>query len=39
VVADIITSALRKLDLKYPKVTEEQRQALAEARRLLEEEG
>jgi len=38
VVADIVTSALRQLDLKYPKVTEEQRQALVEARRLLEEE-
>ncbi|HYQ91817.1 MAG TPA: polyphosphate kinase 2 family protein, partial [Candidatus Competibacteraceae bacterium] len=38
VVADIVTSALRKLDLRYPKVTEEQRQALAEARRQLEEE-
>lgn len=38
VVADIVTSALRKLDLHYPKVTEEQRQALAEARRQLEEE-
>ncbi len=38
VVADIVTSALRKLDLHYPKVAEEQRQALAEARRRLEEE-
>jgi len=38
VVADIVTSALRKLDLHYPKMTEEQRQALAEARRLLEAE-
>ena len=38
VVADIVTSALRKLDLHYPKVTEAQRQALAEARRRLEEE-
>jgi len=38
VVADIVTSALRKLDLHYPKMGEEQRQALVEARRLLEAE-
>ncbi|MFO1431880.1 MAG: polyphosphate kinase 2 family protein [Candidatus Competibacteraceae bacterium] len=38
VVADIVTSALRKLDLHYPKMTDVQRQALAEARRQLEQE-
>jgi PPK2 family polyphosphate:nucleotide phosphotransferase len=38
VVADILASSIRALNLKYPKVTEEQRQALAEAREKLEEE-
>lgn len=38
VVADIVTSALRKLELHYPKVTEAQRQALADARCRLEAE-
>jgi polyphosphate kinase 2 (PPK2 family) len=38
VVADIITSAIRSLDLKYPEVTDEQREQLAEAKRSLEEE-
>ena len=35
VVADIITTAIRSLDLKYPEVTDEQRRALAEAKRRL----
>ncbi len=38
VVADILISAIQKLDLKYPEVTEEQRQALKEARKQLESE-
>jgi PPK2 family polyphosphate:nucleotide phosphotransferase len=38
VVADIVTSAIRGLDLKYPEVTEEQRKLLAEARTKLAEE-
>ena len=38
VVADVITTAIRSLDLKYPEVTEEKRKALAEAKRRLEEE-
>jgi hypothetical protein len=38
VVADVITTAIRSLDLRFPEVTEEKRKALAEARaRLLEE--
>ena len=38
VVADVITTAIRSLDLRVPEVTEEQRKKLAEARaRLLEE--
>jgi PPK2 family polyphosphate:nucleotide phosphotransferase len=37
-VADILTSTIRALDLQYPEVTEEQRQALAEARKKLENE-
>ena len=36
--ADILTTTLRSLDLRYPEVTEEQRQALAEARKQLEAE-
>jgi PPK2 family polyphosphate:nucleotide phosphotransferase len=35
VVADILTTAIRSLDLRYPEVTAEQRQALAEARKQL----
>jgi PPK2 family polyphosphate:nucleotide phosphotransferase len=38
VVADILTSAIAALDLKYPEVTEQQRQALAVARKRLESE-
>jgi PPK2 family polyphosphate:nucleotide phosphotransferase len=38
VIADILTSSIRSLDLRYPEVTKEQRAALAEARtRLLDE--
>ncbi len=35
VVADVITTTIRSLDLKYPEVTDEQREGLAEARRRL----
>ena len=38
VVADVITTAIRSLDLKYPEVTDEQREFLAEARRRLSDE-
>jgi PPK2 family polyphosphate:nucleotide phosphotransferase len=38
VVADILTSAIRSLDLEFPEVTPEQRQVLAEARNRLQEE-
>jgi PPK2 family polyphosphate:nucleotide phosphotransferase len=38
VVADVITTAIRSLDLKFPEVTEEKRKALAEAKSQLEEE-
>jgi PPK2 family polyphosphate:nucleotide phosphotransferase len=38
VVADVITTALRSLDLKFPEVTEEKRKLLAEARKQLQEE-
>jgi PPK2 family polyphosphate:nucleotide phosphotransferase len=38
VVADIVTSAIRALDLSYPEVTEAQRKALAAARKQLENE-
>jgi hypothetical protein len=38
VVADVITTALRSLGLKYPEVTEEKRKLLAEARKQLQEE-
>ena len=38
VVADIITTALRSLDLKFPEVTDEERARLAEAKRQLEAE-
>ena len=38
VVADIITTAIRGLDLKYPELTKEQRESLAAARKLLESE-
>jgi PPK2 family polyphosphate:nucleotide phosphotransferase len=37
-VADILTTTIRSLDLKYPEVTEAQRAALAEARKMLENE-
>jgi PPK2 family polyphosphate:nucleotide phosphotransferase len=38
VVADVITTAIRSLDLRFPEVTEEKRKALAEARSQLEKE-
>jgi hypothetical protein len=38
VVADVITTTIRSLDLKYPEVTEEHRKLLVEARRQLQEE-
>jgi polyphosphate kinase 2 (PPK2 family) len=38
-VADIITSRLRSLDLKYPTVPEREASALADAKRQLEVEG
>jgi PPK2 family polyphosphate:nucleotide phosphotransferase len=38
VVADILTSTIQALDLKYPEVTAAQRKALAEARKRLHEE-
>jgi PPK2 family polyphosphate:nucleotide phosphotransferase len=38
VVADVITSAIQSLNLKYPEVTDKQREALAEAKRRLQEE-
>jgi hypothetical protein len=37
-VADIITSRIRELDLKFPTVSDDERAALAEARRELENE-
>src|SRR5262249_3715131 len=38
VVADVITTAARSLDLKFPEVTEEKRKLLAKARSQLQEE-
>lgn len=38
VVADVITTAIRSLDLGFPDVTEEERKAIAEARNQLQEE-
>src|SRR5215831_9083370 len=38
VVADVITTAIRSLDPRFPEVTEEQRKMLAEAKSRLEEE-
>ena len=38
VVADVVTTAIRSLDLKYPEVTNEQQEHLAEARRQLSAE-
>jgi PPK2 family polyphosphate:nucleotide phosphotransferase len=38
VVADIVTTTIRGLDLKYPEVTTEQRKLLTEARKKLEAE-
>jgi PPK2 family polyphosphate:nucleotide phosphotransferase len=38
VVADVITTALRSLDLKFPEATEEKRKLLAEARKQLQVE-
>jgi PPK2 family polyphosphate:nucleotide phosphotransferase len=39
IVADILVTTIRGLDLKFPEPTEEQRKALTEARRKLEAEG
>ena len=38
IVADIITASLRRLDLKFPKLTEAQLKMLADARKVLEDE-
>ena len=38
VVADIITSTLRSLDLKFPEPDDEQRRMLEQAWKTLEEE-
>ena len=38
VVADVITTAIRSLDPRFPEVTEAQRKMLAEAKKQLEEE-
>jgi hypothetical protein len=38
VVADVITTAIRSLDLRFPQVTEEKRKALAVARSQLQQE-
>ena len=38
VVADVLTTAIRSLDLSYPVVTEQRRRALADARKQLEQE-
>jgi PPK2 family polyphosphate:nucleotide phosphotransferase len=38
VVADIVTTAIQSLDLKYPEVTDAKRQLLAEARKKLDAE-
>ncbi|MBV8078462.1 MAG: polyphosphate kinase 2 family protein, partial [Planctomycetaceae bacterium] len=38
VVADIVTTTIRSLDLKYPEVTGEQRELLAKARQRLSDE-
>jgi PPK2 family polyphosphate:nucleotide phosphotransferase len=38
VVADIVTTAITELGLKYPEVTDEQRKQLAEARKKLDAE-
>ena len=38
VVADIVTTAIRELDLKYPEVTAEQRKLLEDARTKLAQE-
>ena len=37
-VAIILTETIRSLDLKWPKVTEKQKNAIAEAKRQLESE-
>ncbi|MEY3288960.1 MAG: hypothetical protein RLZZ419_1202, partial [Pseudomonadota bacterium] len=37
-VADIITSTLQDLDLKFPELNDEQLKCLEEARKALEEE-
>ena len=37
-VADVVTTAIRSLDLKFPEVTDEQRKKLGESKRRLQEE-
>ena len=39
IVADVITSAVRGLDLQYPEVTDDQRQLMERARRQLAADG
>lgn len=39
VVADVLTSAIQGLDLKFPEITDEQRQVLKDARKQLKHEG
>jgi hypothetical protein len=38
IVADVLTTALRSLDLRFPEISKQQREALKEARRQLEAE-
>jgi hypothetical protein len=38
VVADVITTAIRSLDPRFPEVTEEQRKTIAEAKSRLQAE-
>ena len=38
VVSEILTEAVQRLDLEFPKLTKEKREALLEARKLLEQE-
>ena len=38
IVADIVTTAFRSLDLHYPEISKQQKEALKEAKRQLEAE-
>jgi PPK2 family polyphosphate:nucleotide phosphotransferase len=38
IVADILTSTMRRLDLSYPQLTDEEQQAIAQARKQLKHE-